>query len=82
MLPLNVRNAARFGWGGDGDCGGTRPRRAAKSGAIESYAARHVWLHRRARALDGRLSNGSSPMRSASLDVQGQAVRGHQLVAS
>lgn len=71
-LPRNVRNAAQFGWGGDGDCGATRPRRAAKSGAIESYAARHVWLHRRARAFDGRLSNGSSPMRSAPIDARDQ----------
>eukprot|EP00964_Phaeocystis_antarctica_P134905 scaffold99217_cov35-Phaeocystis_antarctica.AAC.1 len=71
-----------FGWRGDGDSGGTRPRRSAKSGAIGSYAARHVWLHRRARAFDGRLSNGSSPMLSASIDVRGQVVRGHQLVAS
>ena len=57
-------------------------RLPAKSGAIGSYAARHVWLHRRARAFDARLSNGSPPMLSASIDVRGQAVRGHQIVAS
>eukprot|EP00964_Phaeocystis_antarctica_P105996 scaffold70963_cov103-Phaeocystis_antarctica.AAC.1 len=64
---LATVHLVHHGWGG------SRARPAAKSGAIGSSAARHVWLHRRARAFDGRLSNGSSPMLSASIDVRGQA---------